>query len=118
MLLSAFFFLHQAAPLFALGTFLTLSVLLNKGNNDHSSHSVGWETKWVNLCNHLAQFPAHGKYVVQVRDDDDGDEDGDNDGDDEDFFPIRRILRSCKCHASVARTDLVNFLRTIVIPVF
>lgn len=83
------FCLCHFLPGSALGTFLTLSVLLNKGNNDHSSHSVGWETKWVNLCNHLAQFPAHGKYVVEVRDDDDGDEDGDNDGDDEDFFPIR-----------------------------
>lgn len=87
---------------------LTLSVPqfapLNKGNNDHSTHNIGWEAKWVNLQNLLVQFLAHGKDVVEVReggggddgdvdngddhgaggdseDDGDGDDDG-NDGDD------------------------------------
>lgn len=43
---------------------------------------MSWEATWVTLHNGLAQFPAHGKYVVEVRDDDRGCDDGD-DGDDD-----------------------------------
>lgn len=43
---------------------LTLSVSqvapLSKANSDQSTHSMGWEAKWVNLQNLLGQFLAHG----------------------------------------------------------
>lgn len=74
---------------------LTLSVPqfapLNKGNNDHSTHNIGWEAKWVNLQNLLVQFLAHGKDIVEVREggggddhSDGGDSEDDGDGDDGD----------------------------------
>lgn len=70
---------------------------------------MGCGAKRVNVRNRLAQILAHGKYAVEVRDDN---------NDDDDSLNGHGALCTCRCHASVTRTFLVNSPRTISVSVF